>query len=188
MTTSDAQLTETRAWVDRAVIGLNLCPFAKAPQAKGLVRYVLSDAVDTDALFTALCEELQTLAAAEPDEIETTLLVHPKVLTEFDDYNDFLDMADAAVDVLGLAEQFQIASFHPQYRFDGTAEDDLSNATNRSPYPMLQLLREHSVSAAVEAFPDPAHIYERNVATLEALGTAGWRDLQAACRRDAATD
>ncbi len=185
MTTLAPELTETRAWVDRAVIGLNLCPFAKAPQAKGLVRYVLSDAADTDALFTALCDELQTLAAAEPASIETTLLIHPKVLTDFDDYNDFLDMADAAVDVLGLAGQFQIASFHPHYRFDGTAEDDLSNATNRSPYPMLQLLREDSVTTAVDAFPDPAHIYERNVATLEALGADGWRELQAACRRDA---
>ena len=188
MTTPAPELTETRAWVDRAVIGLNLCPFAKAPQAKGLVRYVLTDAADTEALFTALCDELQTLAAAEPEAIETTLLVHPKVLIEFEDYNDFLDMADAAVDVLGLAGEFQIASFHPHYRFDGTSEDDLSNATNRSPYPMLQLLREHSVSAAVEAFADPAHIYERNVATLESLGAAGWHDLQAACRRDAASD
>ena len=182
---TDAVIRETRAWVDRAVIGLNLCPFAKAAQAKGTVRCVVSDATGPEALLVTLCDELRHLAGADPAEVETTLLIHPQVLTDFADFNDFLDVAEAAVHELGLEGVLQLASFHPQYQFAGSAPDDLANATNRSPYPCLHLLREDSITRAVEAFPEPDAIFEANIRTLETLGPAGWAELQAACRRDA---
>src|SRR5512134_2396149 len=130
---SDAEtvIAETRAWVDRAVIGLNLCPFAKAVQAKNQIRYVVTDAADTDALLEALREELRLLADADPAQVETTLLIHPRALTSFADFNDFLDLADAAPEALGYAGVLQVASFHPQYQFAGAAADDVTNATNR---------------------------------------------------------
>ena len=177
---------ETSAWVDRAVIGLNLCPFAKAVQARGLVRYAVSDATDPQVLLATLCDEMRRLHGADPAEVETTLLIHPFALIDFDDFNDFLGAAEAAVHALGLEGVLQIASFHPRYRFAGTAADDLSNATNRSPYPCLHLLREASVTRAVAAWPEPQSIFEANVRTLEALGSAGWATLQAACRLDGA--
>ena len=176
---------ETRAWVVRAVLGLDLCPFAKAPHAKDRIRYVVSDATTEDALLQALAAELDRLVAADPREIETTLLLHPLVLADFTDFNDFLDEAEALVADLGLEGLVQLATFHPDYRFAGTAVDDLGNATNRSPYPVLQLLRESSIDRAVEAVSDPGTIYEANIATLERLGVAGWEDLRAACREDA---
>ena len=178
-------IAETRAWVQRAVIGLNLCPFAKAVEAKGQVRYVLSEASDEDALLAALCEEMHRLAQADPAEIDTTLLIHPQVLNDFLDYNDFLEAADAAVEELGYGGVLQVASFHPDYQFDGTAPDDVSNATNRSPYPTLHLLREDSVDRAVMAFPEAESIFEDNMRTLEQLGAEGWAALQAQCKADA---
>jgi uncharacterized protein len=178
-------IAETRAWVNRAVIGLNLCPFAKAVEAKGQVRYVLSDATDEDTLLAALCEEMHRLAQADAAEIDTTLLIHPQVLNDFLDYNEFLEAADAAVEELGYAGVLQVASFHPDYQFDGTAPDDVSNATNRSPYPTLHLLREDSVDRAVMAFPEAESIFEDNMRTLEALGAEGWAALQAQCKADA---
>ena len=122
-------LAETRAWVDRAVIGLNLCPFAKAPQVKGLVRYVVSEASDPEALLAALVDELNRLAQAPAERVETTLLIHPQALTDFADYNDFLAVAESAVAEMGLEGVIQVASFHPQYRFAGSAQDDVSNAS-----------------------------------------------------------
>lgn len=178
-------LAETRAWLERAVIGLNLCPFARAVQAKGQIRYVVSDARDPAELLADLRRELLALAAADPAETDTTLLVHPGVLADFGDYNDFLDQADAALEALGLAGELQVASFHPDYRFAGSAADDIANATNRSPHPTLHLLREASIDRAVAAFPDPASIYEANIRRLRELGPAGWAALQAACRADA---
>jgi uncharacterized protein len=183
---TEAVIRETRAWVERAVIGLNLCPFAKAAQVKGTVRYVVSDTRVPGALLAALCDELALLAAADPATLETTLLIHPQVLTDFTDFNDFLGVAEAAVEQMGLEGVLQLASFHPQFQFAGSAPDDLGNATNRSPWPCLHLLREDSISRAVEAFPEPEAIYEANIRTLEALGPVGWANLQAACRRDAA--
>lgn len=183
--TAEAVTAETRAWVNRAVIGLNLCPFAKAVEAKGQVRYVVSDATDEDALLAALCAEMQLLAAAEPAQVDTTLLIHPHVLNDFLDYNEFLEAADAAVEELGFAGVLQVASFHPDYQFDGTAPDDVSNATNRSPYPTLHLLREDSVDRAVMAFPEAESIFEDNMRTLDALGADGWAALQAQCKADA---
>lgn len=178
-------VAETNAWLDRVVIGLELCPFAKAARGKGRTRVVCTEATDPEMLRVAFCEEVRLLAAAAPADVETTLLVHPFVLQDFDDYNDFLDVADAALEALGCTGVFQVASFHPSYRFAGSDADDLSNATNRSPHPTLQLLREDSVSAAAEAFPDSAEIYEANIARMLALGPQGWEALQAECRRDA---
>jgi uncharacterized protein len=184
--THELVVAETRAWVEHAVIGLNLCPFAKAPQVKGLIRYVVSGAVDAEALRADLIEELQLLAGSPETRIETTLLIHPNTLNDFMDYNDFLDVADAAVEQLDLEGVLQVASFHPQYRFAGSAEDDPGNATNRSPYPTLHLLREASIDRAVEAFPDAEAIFEAKIATLDRLGTAGWASLQQRCRDEAA--
>ena len=182
----DAVLAETRAWVERVVIGLNLCPFAKAPQAKGRVRYVVSEATETQALRRDLIDELRTLAAAPADQIETTLLIATQVLQDFDDYNAFLTDADGAVAELHLRGVLQVASFHPQYRFAGSAPDDVSNATNRSPYATLHLIREASIERAVAAFPEADAIFEANIATMRDLGAVGWAALQQQCRADAA--
>jgi uncharacterized protein len=170
-------IADTRRWLERAVIGLNLCPFAKSVYVKEQVRFVLSEATDAEALLHDLHDELLWLQAADPQQTDTTLIVHPHVLGDFLDYNDFLDLADALVAELGLEGEIQVASFHPDYLFAGTASDDVSNFTNRSPYPTLHLLREASVGRAVAAFPDPDAIVERNVATLDALGVEGWRKL-----------
>ncbi|WP_330970375.1 DUF1415 domain-containing protein, partial [Lysobacter sp. A3-1-A15] len=140
--TDQDPIAATRRWLERAVIGLNLCPFAKAVHVKDQVRYVLSEASTADALLAELADELTWLNDTDPAVVDTTLLIHPQVLVDFHDYNDFLDQADAAVDALGLEGEIQIASFHPDYRFAGTAFDDPGNCSNRSPYPMLHLLRE----------------------------------------------
>jgi hypothetical protein len=170
-------LEQTRRWLEQAVIGLNLCPFAKAVHSRGQIRWVESTAADVNALMADLVHELQLLAAADPLAIDTTLLVHPQVLGDFLDYNDFLDLADAALEELGLIGELQIASFHPQYQFEGTAPDDVENLSNRSPFPTLHLLREDSVERAVEAFPEAESIYEKNIETLRALGAEGWAKL-----------
>ncbi len=169
----------TRRWVEKAVIGLNLCPFAKAVYVKEQVRFVLSDASTPEALLEELAEELLRLRDTPAEQIDTTLIIHPDVLTDFLDYNDFLDNADAAVEALDLQGILQVASFHPDYQFAGSAADDVSNYTNRSPYPTLHLLREDSVERAVAAFPDPDVIVERNIATLDRLGVDGWNRLLA---------
>ncbi len=170
-------IAATRRWLQRAVIGLNLCPFAKAVQARDQIRYVLSEATTPEALLEELATELAWLNDTDPAGVDTTLLIHPRVLTDFYDYNDFLDQADAAVDALGLEGEIQVASFHPDYRFAGTGFDDAGNCTNRSPYPMLHLLREASVERAVAAYPDPDTIVDRNIETLEELGGEEYRKL-----------
>jgi hypothetical protein len=167
-------LATTRHWLETAVIGLNLCPFAKAVHSKERIRWVLSPATDTEALLQDLLRELQFLSEADPDQVDTTLLVHPGVLGDFMDYNDFLDIADAALAELDLEGVLQIASFHPDYQFAGTEPDDIENCTNRSPYPTLHLLREASIDAAVAAFPQAEAIFERNQETLRQLGWEGW--------------
>jgi len=167
----------TRHWLEQAVIGLNLCPFAKAVHVKEQIRWVESPARDAQGLLDDLLRELQLLAAADPETVETTLLIHPHALNDFLDYNDFLDVADAAIDELGLTGVLQVASFHPNYQFAGTAPDDVENLSNRSPHPMLHLLREDSIDRAVAACPDTATIYERNIETLRRLGADGWRRL-----------
>jgi hypothetical protein len=138
---------------------------------------VVSEAETPEALLADLLVELQGLAAVDPGEIDTTLIIHPRVLGDFLDYNDFLGVADAAVVDLGLEGVIQIASFHPEYQFAGSAPDDIENYTNRSPYPILHLLREASVERAVAAFPDASEIYEKNMATMRRLGHEGWRRL-----------
>jgi hypothetical protein len=167
----------TRRWIERAVVGLNLCPFARAPMVQQKIRYVVSHARDTDALLDDLLGELQSLNAISADECETTLLIHPHVLGDFLDYNDFLDSADAAVETLGLEGELQVASFHPHYQFADSAPDDIENFSNRSPYPTLHLLREASVERAMEAMTDTDAIYRRNQDTLQRLGTEGWQAL-----------
>jgi len=167
----------TRHWLEQAVIGLNLCPFAKAVHLKQQIRWVESSAGDVEALLTELVAELQLLAAADPEAIETTLLIHPQVLNDFLDYNDFLDLADAAVEELGLDGVLQVASFHPDYQFEGSEAEDMANFSNRSPFPTLHLLREDSIDRAVEAFPEAEQIYERNIETLRRLGHPGWQAL-----------
>ena len=172
----------TRAWVEHAVVGLNLCPFAKAPMVKGQIRYVVSETDDPRVLLAELCAQMAALVAADPADVETTLLVHPNALTDFLDFNDFLEAADAALEDLGLDGVLQIASFHPDYQFDGAEPDDPGNASNRAPYPTLHLLREASVDRAVEAFPEAEAIFENNLRTLAALGVDGWAALQAKWR------
>lgn len=170
-------IEETRAWLESAVIGLNLCPFAKAVHGRGQIRWVLSTATTARELLDELASELRTLAAADPQAVDTTLLVHPQVLGDFADFNDFGDVADAALEDLGLDGVLQIAGFHPQFQFAGTAPDEMGNCSNRSPHPTLHLLREASVERAVAAFPEAESIYERNIETLERLGAAGWQAL-----------
>ena len=176
---------ETLAWVTRAVVGLNLCPFAKAPLVKGQIRCVVSDVGDAQTLLGVLRDELETLAESNPAQIETTLVVHPHALVDFAEFNDFLDEADQLLGAMDLTGIIQVASFHPRYQFAGTEDDDMGNATNRSPYPTLHLLREESVERAVEAFPEADKIFEANIRTLEALGSEGWAELQTQCRQDA---
>ena len=176
---------ETRAWVERVVIGLNLCPFAKAVQARNQIRYVVCAARDEATLLVTLLDELKALTLADPQCVATTLLIHPCVLSDFLDFNQFLEVADETITRSGFEGVVQLASFHPNYRFAGTATDDVSNATNRSPYPMLHLLREASVERAVAAFPDAATIYETNIQTLRELGAPRWRALLRQCAADA---
>jgi hypothetical protein len=170
-------LAETRDWLERAVIGLNLCPFAEGAYRRERIRYGVSAHESTRGLLEELAAELRWLHAADPAVCETSLLIHPYVLGDFGDYNQFLDEADAAVAALGLEGELQIASFHPGYRFADSEPDDVANCTNRSPYPMLHLLREASVTRAVETFAGVHEIGEKNIATLRALGEAGWRAL-----------
>lgn len=184
LTPHDIVIANTRAWVNRIVIGLNLCPFAKAVETKQLVRYVVTDASSPEALREVLCAEISLLIASDPAEIETTLLIHPQALTTFLLFNDFLSVAEAAIVECAGVGVLQLASFHPQYQFAGTAADDLSNATNRSPYPTLHLLREDSVSRAVATFPNADTLYETNIRTMQALGAEGWAALQAKTRQD----
>jgi uncharacterized protein len=168
-------LAATRHWLERAVIGLNLCPFARPVLHAGRVRFVESAATSPEALLDDLRQAVSDLCAAPASETETTLLVAPRVLADFLDYNDFLDHADALLEDMGLDGVLQIASFHPQYQFAGTEPDDITNYTNRSPYPTLHLLREDSVARAVASHPDIDAIPEANIAKLRALGLAGWR-------------
>ena len=163
--------------MERAVIGLELCPFAAGVYRSGLVRFRASEAGSTAALLEELRSELLLLSTADAALCETTLLVHPYVLTDFLEYNDFLAVCDAAVAELGLEGELQVASFHPQYRFAGAGSDDVENHTNRSPYPTLHLLRESSIERVLAAMPNPESIYENNMRRLRELGPAGWRAL-----------
>lgn len=165
---SDAQaVADTVGWLEKAVIGLNLCPFAKAVHVKQQIRYQVSHATDAEGLLQELVSELELLAETSPEKIETTLLIHPQALTDFMDFNDFLEVADAVVEELQLDGILQVASFHPDYQFDETHADDIENFSNRSPWPTLHLIREASIDRAVAAFPDADAIWRTNQRTME---------------------
>ena len=173
----DAVCQDMRVWLERAVIGLNLCPFAKSVHVKGQIHWVVSAAGEAGTLRDELRLELLELAAADPEVRDTTLLMAPWCLNDFLDFNDFLDEADALLQELDLQGVLQIASFHPQYRFAGTSPEDITNYSNRAPYPTLHLLREASIDRAVDAFPEAEMIYERNMQRLRELGLSGWQAL-----------
>lgn len=175
--TTETILADTRRWLERAVIGLNLCPFAKSVHVKKQIRYALTGATTPDELLAELEHEFSLLTETDPAELDTILLIHPCVLTEFLDYHFFLQEAEALIRNLGYEGVYQIASLHPDYEFAGSEPDDIDNYTNRSPYPTLHLLREASIDRAVAAFPDPERIYERNIETVRRLGPEGWRKL-----------
>ena len=178
MTPDEQAVADTQTWLNRAVIGLNLCPFAKAVVAKNQVRYVVCQAEDPEAVLKVLQTELEWLADADPAIVDTTLLIAPQLLPDFLDFNGFLFDCDAVLQSLDLEGVLQIADFHPRYQFAGVDANDISHFTNRSPYPTLHLLREDSIDKAVAAFPQAAAIYDVNIATLQALGHAGWDALQ----------
>ena len=167
----------TRHWLEVAVIGLNLCPFAKAVHVKQQIRYTVTQASSEGELLAVLRDELSLLAKADSNEIDTTLLIHPQALTDFIDYTAFLRKADRLLRSQGHEGTLQIASFHPAYEFAGSSPDDIENCSNRSPFPMLHLLREDSIERAVAVFPDAGEIYERNIETLRRLGHTGWQRL-----------
>ena len=171
-------MRDTQRWLERAVIGLNLCPFAKAPHAKGLVHYAVSKADDANGVLLDVAAELDALARVDASVRETTLLIVPHCLDEFLDFNDFMARAERVLRTRKLEGVIQLASFHPRFRFEDTEEDDIANFTNRSPYPVVHLLREESIDRAVEAFPDPAAIYEANIEMLHRLGRDGWDALE----------
>lgn len=174
----DAQIiAQTRHWLERAVIGLNLCPFARAPYVQKRVRFRVSHATDDEELLADLEVELRALNAVSAEQLETVLLIHPWALNDFLDYNEFLNAADGCLEQLDLLGELQVASFHPQYQFAGTSENDIENFSNRSPFPMLHLLREASIERVVDALDDPDEIYRQNIRQLRALGVDGWRRL-----------
>jgi uncharacterized protein len=181
MNTADNNSTDpvahTRHWLEASVIGLNLCPFAKAPYSKNKIRFVLSAAVDEESLLHTVDAELTLLQSTPMEEIETTLIIHPEVLQDFFDYNEFLSSAEALLTERDLDGEIQIASFHPEYQFSGTTKDDPTNNTNRSPYPMLHLLREDSIDRALESDQTADDIIERNTQTMRELGQTGWHAL-----------
>lgn len=168
---------DTVRWLERAVIGLNLCPFAKAVHAKGQIHYAVCAAHDAHQVLDALRKELAELASAPAVERDTTLIILPFCLQDFLDFNDFLDRAESLLGTMELEGTLQIASFHPQFQFAGTDADDVTNCTNRSPYPTLHLLREESIDRAVVAFPEAEAIFEKNMEVLETLGAEGWAGL-----------
>ena len=175
-------IEDTRRWLEKAVIGLNLCPFAKAVHVKQQIHYAVSEATDARGVAEQLQQELEDLAEIAPEKRDTTLLIVPHALQDFLDFNDFLELADELVEAMDLGGILQVASFHPQFQFEGTDVDDVTNCTNRSPYPILHLLREDSIDKAVEAFPEAEAIYEHNMQTLEKLGIEGWLDLGVGAR------
>lgn len=180
ISTSDAYanvVAETRDWLTKAVIGLNLCPFAKAVQVKDQIRFAVSDATDAEGVLTDLQDELALLAETDPEKVDTTLLIIPDALDDFLDFNDFEELSDRLLKRMRLVGEVQVATFHPQFQFAETQPDDIENYTNRSPYPILHLLREDSIDRAVESFPDASEIYEKNIETMNKLGLEGWKKL-----------
>ncbi len=182
VTIAATAILDTQRWLERAVIGLNLCPFAKAVHVKGLIRYAVSEATTPAEFLVDLKNELNLLANSDVASVsvvyDTTLLIAPYCLQDFLDFNDFLGKADKLVAKMKLEGTIQLANFHPQYQFAGTEPDDITNYTNRAPYPTLHLLRESSIDQAVEAFPEAEAIFEVNMETMERLGVEGWKALE----------
>ena len=178
----DIVIADTVRWLEKAVIGLNLCPFAKSVHVKGQIHYVVSQATDAEGVAMDLHRELEALAEISPEKRDTTLLILPQALQDFLDFNDFTELADDLVEELDLGGILQVASFHPLFQFEGTDVDDVTNCTNRAPYPILHLLREDSIDKAVDAFPEAEMIYERNMQVLQDMGIEGWLDLDLAAR------
>lgn len=176
-TTDSLVIQHTQTWLEKAIIGLNLCPFAKAVYVKDQVRIVVSHAKHLDGFLEDLDRELLHLAECDPNVTDTTLLIHPNLFADFLTFNDMVFVADQAVEEHDLSGVLQIAPFHPQFQFDGTDADDISNYTNRSPYPTLHLIRESSIDKAVAAIPNADAIFERNIALLEEMGHEGWAKL-----------
>ena len=172
-------LAATRAWLERAVIGLNLCPFAKAVLAKGQVHFAVSDADSAAQALHDLGRELDALLAHDPEERETTLLVVAHGMQQFLEFNDLVADGERLIRKKGHEGVIQLASFHPDYCFADQDDGDMANFSNRSPYPTLHLLREASVERAVQAFPEPESIYGANIRTLRDLGPEGWAALNA---------
>lgn len=172
-------ISATRKWVEDVVVGYNLCPFAKRELVRNRLRFVVSEAETEDELLQALHSELQRLE--DEPEIETTLLIHPGVLQDFGPYNEFLDAADGLLAYLDMEGVYQIASFHPDYRFAGTEPDAAENYTNRSPFPMLHLLREASLEAAIDSYPDVDGIPQRNIELMNELGSEKMRSILRSC-------
>lgn len=175
-------IEDTQQWLMKAVIGLNLCPFAKAVVVKDMVRYRVCASTNPADLLAMLREELKHLAETDPEQLDTTLLIAPHALPDFLDFNDFLADCDEVLMDLALDGVLQVADFHPRYQFGGTDVDDIENHTNRAPYPTLHLLREASMDKAVEAYPDASLIFERNIEVLNKLGREGWEALGIAAR------
>lgn len=176
---------QMQTWITRVVVGLNLCPFARKPLENNQVRITVSNAHNTAALLEDLHAELSLLESKPASEIETTVIAISEMLGDFADYNDFLDLAEGLLDRFGWEGQFQIASFHPDYQFDGTGAEDAENYTNRSPWPALHLLREDSLEQAVDSHPDPEQIPDRNIAAMNAMGQPALATLLEECRRAA---
>lgn len=181
---TDLEIIEaTRRWVEQVVVAFNLCPFAKRELVKDRVRFVVSKAKDEATLLDELAHELALLNVDEA--VETTLLIHPQVLQDFYHYNDFLEAADELLVDMNLEGVYQVASFHPDYQFGGTEPDDVENYTNRSPYPMLHLLRENSLSEAIDNYPEVDLIPERNIDCMNEQGLEKMQTLLNACLKGA---
>ncbi|HSW20099.1 MAG TPA: DUF1415 domain-containing protein [Ramlibacter sp.] len=189
MTPVDAQsaIDDTRRWLERAVIGLNLCPFAKAVHAKGQVHYAVTAATGWNELSAELEREADELLKCASAERDTTLLIAPQALPDFFEFHAFTEQAERMLAGRGFEGVLQLASFHPAFQFAGTEPDDITNATNRAPHPTLHLLREASIDKAVAAFPDASAIYEANIETLRRLGPEGWQALSRTLRDQGST-
>ncbi len=168
-----------RQWVETFVVGMNLCPFAKRELVKNRVRFVTTAATTAEQLLQVLQTELELLNA-DPS-VETTLLIHPAVLQDFYDFNDFLDCADSLLVDMELEGIYQVASFHPDYQFGGTRSGDAENYTNRAPYPVLHLLREESLERVIADYPDVDDIPERNIELMNSLGQDKLQALLKSC-------
>ena len=170
-------LEKTKKWVEKAVIGLNLCPFAKSVYVKNQVLIVVTGAETVKELQQILVKECENLIETDPEVLDTCLLVVPYVFEDFYDFNDFLDIAELTLEEIELVGELQIASFHPDYQFADTEADDISNYTNRSPYPILHLIRESSLDKATQQYPDASAIFDSNIEKVTQLGPDGWKKL-----------